>query len=217
MRKIFYFITLNIITLFALIVWQLYHAATFSVENLISIVGFISITSSAILLYFQLKVNLSYNQRKAAVDFSHDKIAKELFPLLKDLKSHIKKDLTILNKNENIKDLFDSQNFDDQTKKTIRILVIDILNFYERMSIGIFKNVYDEDICYDDNGFNMVHFYHWVDSFINELKNKYDDRIFINFQHLAERWETRLEKETRSIQKMKKKVNQKSTIANPHI
>lgn len=51
------------------------------------------------------------------------------------------------------------------------------------MSIAILKDVYDEDICYDDNGFNLIQFYRWVKSYIQKIRSdQNEERMFINFE-----------------------------------
>lgn len=54
---------------------------------------------------------------------------------------------------------------------------------------SILKDVYDDDICYDDIGFNTILFYKWVKSHIEEIRKEVkEERIFINFEDIVERW-----------------------------
>ncbi|MFB2121668.1 hypothetical protein [Parapedobacter sp. 2B3] len=54
---------------------------------------------------------------------------------------------------------------------------------------SILKDVYDDDICYDDIGFNTILFYKWVKSHIEEIRKEIkEERIFINFEDIVERW-----------------------------
>lgn len=151
------------------------------------------------------------------MDFSYDKIAKELFPVLKELKKILGKDFLVFTKEQALKEYLGSDQADIETKKLVKEIVMDILNFYERMSIGILKKAYDEDICYDDNGFNLIHFYGWTKTYINELKDKHDPRIFINFQYVAENWQRKLNIQTNKHINLIHKTNKRGTIANPNI
>lgn len=200
-----------------LILFFLWYKFGFTRENIISIIGYYSIFSSAVIIYLQLKVNLSYNKRKAAMDFSYDKVGKELSLLLKGLKVTLGKDYAVFTKEQTFKDFLSTDPMDAIEKKKLRESVLDILNFYERMSIGVLKEAYDEDICYDDSGFNLLQFYGWTKGFINELKDKHDPRIFINFQHLAEHWAKRLELETKKQKDVLYDYYKKGRIPNPRI
>jgi len=125
MRKIFVFILLSFLAVSAIIIY-LGLSFGFTKENLIAIIGFYSIFSSATLLYLQLIVNLNYNRRKAAIDFAYDKIGKELFPLIKELKVILDKDLLIFIQEKTLKELLISNQFDEDNNKKIKWLVMDV-------------------------------------------------------------------------------------------
>lgn len=216
MRPMLWFIISSLLII-AVFVAYIGYASSFSKENYISIIGYYSILSSAIILYLQLRVNLRYNRRKAAIDFSNEKISKELFPILRQITPIVGKEFILFSKEKTFKEFINSLREEDENKEKIKQLVLDIVNFYERMSIGIIKEVYDEDICYDDNGYHMVHFYAWTKGFISEMKEKHGPRIFINFQYLAENWQNRLSRENAMQDSVLRKSYKKGTIQNPNI
>lgn len=78
-----------------------------------------------------------------------------------------------------------------------------MLVFYERMALGILKEVYDQDICFDDSAFNIIHFFDWTKTYLKTLQQNYDRRSFVNFSHLAEKWRDRYEKQRKEIEKKK--------------
>jgi hypothetical protein len=82
--------------------------------------------------------------------------------------------------------------------KNFRVLLLDMFTFYQRMSIAILKESFDEDICYDDNGFVMTNFYQKTESFINELRTQYQEpSLFINFKYMSLRWIKRRKRSVR--------------------
>ncbi len=95
---------------------------------------------------------------------------------------------------------------------------IKILNFYERMAIGILKEVLDEDICYDDQGFILINFYKWTRSFIDKLKIEHEERrLFVNFEHIATRWTKEHLNTNHDIENVHDKMRNKKTIKNPNL
>lgn len=216
MRKILIFIIGSLIVIAALTIFIAMRFG-FSRDNTIAILGYFSIFSSAILLYFSLDVNLKYNKRKSAMDFSYDKTQKELIPLYKEMKGLVGKDFFFESGGKTFKQYYESHRDDTEMKGKMRDLMYDMLNFYERMAIGVLKNAYDEDICFDDNAFSLIHFYDWTKSYVDEFKDKYDKRSFVNLRHLAEKWRKRYEKQTVRIEKQHKDVEQEETIANRHL
>lgn len=193
------------------------HYFPLSTDQILTIIGYLFLTTSAILVFFQIRINLQYDKRKEAINFCYDRIAKELFPLLFELKSLFGKDILIFTSQETFLEHLKKNSNAEQVKQ-LRKLILDILNFYERMSIGILKNVYDEDICYDDNGFNLIYFYKWVSSFIQELRNQYqEDRLFVNFEEIAERWKHHHSAKKITHSKYSAKLRRKNTIEHPRI
>lgn len=190
----------------------------FSLENYLTIIGFFFICSSVIIIFFQVRINLRYNKRKAALDFCYSRIQNDLFPLISQLKVILKKEFFVFTKEESLSDLLKSDKLSEDEKKKVKTIVLDILNFYERMSIGIFKEVFDEDICYDDNGFNLIYFYDWVIPYVKEIQIKHkEERVFVNFEEIAERWKryyshTKAKRLARTA-----KSRKKSTIRNRDI
>lgn len=191
---------------------------TLTKENQLQIIGFSILISSIIVVFSQIRINLRFNKRKAALDFSFNQIQKDLFPILKDLKKSIGKDFLVFTRQDSILELLkkEPQTYDDSKK--IRNLVLDVLNFYERMSIGVLKDTYDEDICYDDHGFNFIQFYNWTKPFLDELRSKHNEqRLYVNFEHIAEKWQTQYLKDKDKNDRLAAKTHKLQTIRDKKI
>jgi hypothetical protein len=92
----------------------------------------------------------------------------------------------------------------DADKNNVKQIVNRILNFYERMCICILKDVFDEDICYDDKGFNLIAFYKWTILYIQNIRRELkDERIYVNFEAISLRWIEIYERRKSIIQKRK--------------
>src|SRR5260221_12133474 len=215
MKKIILYIAICIVITFSSLFF-LKNKYTLSKDNELTIIGYTFLISSLILIYFQIRINLRYNKRKAALDFCFNQIQKELFPLLKQLKEILHKDFLVFTKEDAILALFKSEILQD--KKAFRSAILDILNFYERMAIAILKDAFDEDICYDDHGFNLIHFYNWSIPFINELHVQHkEERLFINFVHIAEKWQAVYLKRKKFYDKMASRSRKRKTIRDQSI
>jgi len=68
------------------------------------------------------------------------------------------------------------------------MLLLDILNFYERMAISMRRHVLDEDMLYDDKGAVFLSLYGWVFPLIKDLQTRYDARAFANVCAIAAQW-----------------------------
>jgi hypothetical protein len=163
----------------------------FTFENYLAIFGFGIVLLGTFIAITQIRVNYNFNRRKAAIDFIFKNIESEIIPKLRSLRSvyaieflNLKTGKDLLHYYNNLKDSERQQQFRD--------LILDIFNFYERMAIAIFKESFDEDICYDDHGFILIQFYNGAVSFIEEFRKKNNEpRIYINMEHLVQRWKQR--------------------------
>jgi hypothetical protein len=215
MRKILIFILLSVTGVIALTIFIAIKFG-FSKDNTIAILGYFSIFSSAILLYFSLDVNLKYNKRKSAMDFLHDRMQKELLPVYKELKGLLHKDFFLESSGKSFKEYLEQEKDEEKKGKALE-LMDQMLNFYERMALGLLKKVYDQDICFDDSGFGMIHFYDWTKTYLETFQENYDKRSFVNFSHLAGGWHKRYEKQRRHIEKKDKNDIKDETVANKQI
>jgi hypothetical protein len=84
---------------------------------------------------------------------------------------------------------------DHSRASTVRPILLDILNFYERMAIAVRQGTLDSDILYDDKGAQAVSFFRWVWPFIEQVQRDHEPRAFVNFVALALQWEGNLQKE----------------------
>lgn len=213
MRKILIFIAVSITGIITLIVFIALKFG-FSKDNTIALRGYFSIFSSAFLLYFSLDVNLKYNKRKAAMDFLLDRAQKEMMPLYNELKGIINKDFFLESSGKSFNEYLEQEIYSDKKNKAME-LADQMLAFYERMALGILKEVYDQDICFDDSDFTMIHFYDWTKTYLQTLQENYNRRSFINFSHLAEKWRKRFEEQQKILEK-KNNINDQ-TVANKKI
>jgi len=218
MKRVLVFIVSATLILL-LTIYIVSYMITFSVQEYLSAIGFIFITASIILVYFQIRITLRYNKRKSAVEFMYNNVQNNLYPQIKDLKTQV---AVLLVKqldeefnlwNTPLLEILNKKNINDDDKAKIRVSVIDILNFYERMSIAILKDTFDEDICYDDTGYILLKFYDWSESFIDTLQSKYkEERLFINFQNIADSWRKRHQMTKNKNKRYTEKLRSQRTI-----
>jgi hypothetical protein len=216
MRKILIFISISVVGIIALTAFIAIKFG-FTKDNTIAILGYFSIFSSAILLYFSLDVNLKYNKRKSAMDFLYDRMQKDLLPVYKELKGLTNKDFFLESGGKTFKQYQEQEKDNDKKNKTLE-LTNEILTFYDRMAIGILKKAYDQDICFDDCASEMLHFHDWSRTYLESFQEQYDKRSFVNFSHLAEQWRIRYEKQRKRLEKENKNaVKKEETVANKRI
>jgi hypothetical protein len=215
MRKILIFISLSVIGVIALTIYIAVKFG-FSKDNTIAVLGYFSIFSSAILLYFSLDVNLKYNERKSSMDFLYDRMQKELLPLYRELKALIDEKYFFESSNNSFK-VYIEQEHDDVKKDKALNLTNEMLGFYERMAIGLLKKVYDKDIFFDDTAFDLIRFYGWTRTYLQDIQEHYDKRSFVNFIHLAEEWRIRYEKQKKRLEKENINPIKDETVANKQI
>jgi hypothetical protein len=215
MRKLLIFIAFSVL---AIIVATIFIGVKFGIskDNAIAFLGFFSIISSAILVYFSLDVNLKYNERRSSMDFLFDRIQKELQPIYKELKNLVHKDFFLESSGKSFKGYLEQEQNEDKKTKVLE-LTNEMLTFYERMAIGLLKKVYDKDIFFDDTAFDMIHFHDWTKTYLEDLKEHYDKRSFVNFSHLADEWHIRYEKQKKRLEKENTTAVKDETVANKQI
>lgn len=175
------------------------HYFIFELSNYLTLFGFFCVLLGAFLALTQIRINYNFNKRKAALDFIFKNIEIENTPKMRLFLSSYK----LLYVDPNTEGYYDVLNYYNtmsvkEDAKNFRILLLDIFNFYERMSIAILKESFDEDICYDDQGFVMTNFYQKTESFIIELRTQYQEpRLYINFEYMSLRWIKRREQSVR--------------------
>jgi len=185
--------------------------------NVLTVGSLYLIFLGSVLVFYQIKINLNYNKRKAATDLMFKEVMEILQPAERELCNILDKKHLIFDSEEDYLQYVERETIDDSEKKRVKELVKDILNFYERMAIGIFKGVYDEDICYDDKGLLMISFINWASSYIDSLQKNVEQRAYANAVDLAERWSNRYSEHTSEIKKAKRRHQQISTIDNKEI
>ncbi len=166
-----------------------------------------SIIIGLVFVYYQLKVNLNYSKRKSSSDFIFEQIIPYLGKLEIELRTIVGNKYLLFSNNESLMLYLANSDISDDDKNNVKKIVNRILNFYERMCICILKEVFDEDICYDDKGFNMISFYKWTIPYIQNIRREVnDERIYVNFEAISSKWIQRYNKNKTRIQK--KKINQ---------
>ena len=163
-----------------------------------------------LLVFFQIKTNLIYNKSKAATDFMFGEITSVLFPKEIELIQLLEKEHLSFDDREHFTEWLKDNNIDNEKKYRVKRIVKEILNFYERMAISIFKGILDEDMCYDDKGRLMMDFYKWTAAYVRELQASVDSRAWANVVALNARWEQRYQIHSNKI----KKVHYKQLLKN---
>lgn len=212
------YIILSLIIFIASVIY-LSHNYILELGNILTITSFLFLTVSAILLYFQIRTGLSFNKRKAAFDFIMKDISKDLIALFKELSQITRVPrVQTLYKTYAIKDILDGKVLISEELPEFETKVIAILNFYERMAIGIYTGVLDNSICYDDTGFNLIKFFEWVEPYIKILQGEYkEERLFANFLDLYENWHKFYIKIKEKNRKQSKKFTRNNIIRSPKI
>jgi uncharacterized protein DUF4760 len=209
-----------LLTTFALLGIALFflgHQLCFTTTNYVTSFGYLFVISSIILVYFQIRINLRYNKRKSATEFIFNKIQTELVPKLFELKNILGLEHPTFESIEPLTELLKKNIYSEETKKQLKDIIKYILNFYERMAICIHKEVFDDDICYDDTGFILIQFYHFTKSYVTDLQHAVEGRAYVNFMDMANRWELTYTKEKEASQARMGKENRKRTIRNKPI
>jgi hypothetical protein len=217
MKKLI-FIPSILLLVFAVAIYFLTPFLGLSKENIITISGFYFVLLGSLMVYFQLRINLNFNKRREAINFSFGPIVKDLQPMEYGLKNLLKKKFFVFGENEQLMDFLAQKDLKKSELKRIRSTVAQILNFYERMAVAIFKGALDEDICYDDKGFLMISFYRWTRTHILAVRGEiHDVRIWINFEAIARKWEKRYAKSAKKLSTQKTKIGKKALVENPQI
>lgn len=74
----------------------------------------------------------------------------------------------------------------EKLNKTIN----EILNTYTLLSLHIKNHVLDDQLAYHHLAYKFVNFYRWCESYINEVRNKANERfLFIDFENLVADWQ----------------------------
>lgn len=171
------------------------HWLGLSVDQMLTIVGDYFVFCGALLVLFQINLSLAFERRKEAAEFLFHVAEEKLVPKASELKELLEKPYLLFGPGEDLQRLLAGGDRTTAEKERLGALVLELLNFYERMAIGIFKHVYDEDMCYDDQGLIAVSFWKWSRAHIADLQSRTNPRAFVNFAKLAERWHGRLRRE----------------------
>lgn len=216
MKKITWLIVILAIALSGIaIVLKAKNLLTFG--ELSGLVGQGLVIIGSVLVFYQMKINFNYNQRKATSDFIFGPIQTTLLPLELRLKELIDKQILLFSSNENFLTVIDAKEMDESKKKELIQIVHHILNFYERMSICILKDTFDEDICYDDKGLLMIHFIDWTRTYIRRLETDVEDRAYANSVKIADSWTRRYKSHEKKIHNARDKEREIKTIRNKGI
>lgn len=169
--------------------------------DVLTVLSVYFICAYTLLVFFQIKTNLTYNKCKAATDFMFGEITAILFPKEIELIHLLDKEHLSFDEKEHFTDWLKDNNIDKEKKLRVKMIVKEILNFYERMAISIFKGILDEDMCYDDKGRLMMDFYKWSAPYVRELQASVDSRAWANVDALNARWKQRYQSHSIKIQK----------------
>ncbi|HEX8396394.1 MAG TPA: DUF4760 domain-containing protein [Pyrinomonadaceae bacterium] len=187
-----------------------------SKENVLTIFGYYFVLNGTILVFTQIRITLKFNQRKASLDLIFGSAMTTLLSFEDQLKTLLNRaSLTFVpteKATEWLATLEAEQRLQGETA------IIFILNFYERMSLGVLKEGFDEDICYDDRGFILTNFYGWTNSYIADLRSKHNEpRLFANVEYLALKWTERIQQDRNELVRHQTRSRQPAVIRNRRI
>lgn len=166
-----------------------------SKDNILTILGFYFVFNGTLLVFTRININLKFDQRKAALDWMFGDVTSTLLQYELKLKEFLQKPSLTFDTTEKAK-IWLTTLGDPNIRRESEEAIILILNFYERMSIGILKETFDEDICYDDRGFLLTNFYRWARGYVEDLRIQHKEpRLFSNTEEIVVRWADRLEHE----------------------
>lgn len=174
-------------------IFYLDRAINLDTGNVIALVGYALGVPGLVILYFQVKNGVNQTVRGASLDFMMGPVSSELVPLLKELRALLGRPLGGFKNYEHLRSFLAESTMDEQK---LLVPIKDILNFYERMAIGIRSGVLDSQMLYDDQGFQFLEFTHFCRPHIDELRRKYHERIYANVLALAAEWQKRYAKQT---------------------
>ena len=167
-------------------------------ENVLTIISFYLVLNGTILVFTQIRLTLKFNQRKAALDFILGTAMTTLLTYEDQLKRLLNKPSLTFTSSEKAKEYLNT--LEPERRVQTEAAIINILSFYERMSIGVLKEGFDEDICYDDRGFMFSNFYGWTSGYIDELRSKHNEpRLYSNAKFLALKWTARMQREKHGV------------------
>jgi len=138
------------LTVSALVLWLIARRCSLDRGEVIDCAGYLLVVASLILLYFQTLSGITSARRRATHDFIHGPVALVLEPREKQLRDLLNRPVLLFQPNE-VLELSELER-----DSGLRPLILDILNFYERIAISIRIGVLDGDLLYDDKGLQAL-------------------------------------------------------------
>ena len=172
-----------------LVIWYAQKSYQLGKGEVVNCLGFLLVLASVTLLYFQVKSSLLFERRRTTHEFMHGPVVQTLLPLELKLKQALNRPTLIFERGVTVASIRDDQNFDE-----VRAVLIDILNFYERMAIALRSTVFDEDMLYDDRGAVLLSFHDWVHPLIAEFRKQHEPRAYVNMGAVVAHWRKRYHK-----------------------
>jgi len=187
MQRPLYFIIGGVALGFGVIRWAYVHFALNKAE-VINCLGFLLLLASAMLLYYQIKSGLAFERRRATTDFIYGPVIATLLPLEKDLRG-LTGQRTMIFEQGTVVGFSEHPDF-----SRLERVVIDVLNFYERMAISLRSAALDEHMLYDDRGAVLISFHDWAKPLIEDFRKRYGPRFYANVSALVVQWRRRYDK-----------------------
>jgi hypothetical protein len=167
--------------------------------HVLVLVGYALALPGISLVYYQLKSGVLMARRAKTVDLVLGPLKEHLLPAQLKLKAMLGREHLAFSPKETIDEALDGMPTEEQLK--LRALVLEILNFYERVAIGISTHTLDDEILYDDQGLLAIRFHSWATPFIDELQKTVNTRVFADFVMIAYRWQQRYENQMQALAK----------------
>lgn len=184
-------IIITTIGLLALVASLHFLPASFEISDKIRVVGFYLTVVSILLVFFQLLINLNWNARKASIEFLLDQQWEKLKASHRSLNKKLELKYSYYDLSVSFQDRVESES-DPINRKAIEGKAIEILNFYEIMSIAIKEGVLDDSICYDFFSGMALNFHDWTKSYMVKRREEIkDNKLFEHYLARMIAWRTR--------------------------
>lgn len=100
---------------------------------------------------------------------------------------------------------------EDKVNSDNAIAIKTVLNYWERASNGVRKDVYDSDFLYDIYGTHVLNLHEYLLPFIEEVREKRQSKAFENFLALTENWLVKRQSEQERADRKKAKKDKCET------
>lgn len=150
------------------------------------------IGASAFLVLMTLRRNQEWNRRKS----THDLIERLVTGDYTKLSKIMTVDLSLKIFERSSSYTRDYNSLDAENQKLLNNTLAMIFNLLEVLSISIKNKIIDDEICFDYLALMYTSYYRWGKEFLDKKRKEFgDQRVYVNFEELAIKWQNDLEKD----------------------